>query len=91
MGGSAYRALSATRESSQRERTLAQVFAELAANFLEFVDAIADLRETACDADVDLLRLYETWVRTGSRRAARRLREQGIEPQAELRAPRKPH
>ena len=86
MGGSAYRALSAT-----REQTLAQVFAELAAKFLEFVDAIADLRETACDADLDLLRLYETWVRTGSRRAAQRLRAAGIEPQAALRALRKPH
>jgi hypothetical protein len=91
MGGSAYLALSATRAASLRERSLGQVFAELAKKFPGLVDAIADLRETACDADPDLLRLYETWVRTGSLRAARRLREQGIEPQADLRAPRKPH
>jgi hypothetical protein len=91
MGGSAYRALSAERQASVRERALAQVFAELAGNFLEFVDVIADLRASACDAHEDLLCLYETWTRTGSRRAARRLRAHGIEPQAGLRAPRKPH
>ena len=87
MGGSAYRALSA----GSRSTLLAQVFAELARNFLEFVDVLADLRETACDANEDLLRLYETWTRTGSRRAARRLRAHGIDPQASLREPRKPH
>ena len=91
MGGSAYRALSAGSRSSLRERAFARIFAELARNFLEFVDALADLRETACDANEDLLRLYETWTRTGSRRAARRLRAHGIEPQADLRGPRKPH
>jgi hypothetical protein len=91
MGGSAYRALSAAGQSTLRERARAVVFAELARNFLEFVDVLADLREVACDANEDLLRLYETWTRTGSRRAARRLRAHGIEPQAELRAPRKPH
>ena len=87
MGGAAYRTLSA----GARSTLLAQVFAELARNFLEFVDVLADLRETACDANEDLLRLYETWTRTGSRRAARRLRANGIEPQASLRSPRKPH
>jgi hypothetical protein len=91
MGGSAYRALSASGRSSLSERALAHVFAELAQKFLEFVDVLADLRATACDADEDLLRLYETWTRTGSRRAARRLRAHGIEPQAALREPRKPH
>ena len=87
MGGAAYQTLSA----GARSTLLAQVFAELARNFLEFVDVLADLRETACDANEDLLRLYETWTRTGSRRAARRLRANGIEPQASLRSPRKPH
>jgi len=87
MGGAAYRALSAGSRSALR----AQVFAELARHFVGFVDALADLRENACDASEDLLRLYDTWARTGSRRSARRLRAHGIEPQAELRVPRKPH
>jgi hypothetical protein len=91
MGGAAYQALSAAQQSSLRQRALAQVFAELARNFLEFVDVLADLRVTACDAHEDLLRLYETWTRTGSRRAARRLRAHGIEPLAALREPRKAH
>ena len=91
MGGSAYAALSQARRSSLREQALAGVFAELAANFVDFVDVLADLRETAAEANLDLLRLYETWTRTGSRRAARRLRAQGIEPLADLRQPKKPH
>jgi hypothetical protein len=91
MGGSAYRALSAGSRSTLRERAVARIFEELARNFLEFVDVLADLRETACDANEDLLRLYETWTRTGSRRAARRLRAHGIEPQTDLRVARKPH
>jgi hypothetical protein len=91
MGGAAYATLSTHRQSSPRERAVAQVFAELAGRFLDFVNVLADLRETACDADEDLLRLYETWTRTGSRRAARRLRAHGIEPQADLRTPRRPH
>lgn len=86
MGGAAYSTLSAGSRSM-----LAPVFAELARNFLEFVDVLADLRETACDANEDLLRLYETWTRTGSRRAARRLRAHGIDPQESLREQRKPH
>ena len=35
---------------------------------------------TPLDDDRDLLRTYELWMRTGSRRAARRLREAGIHP-----------
>jgi hypothetical protein len=91
MGGSAYAALSRSAIRSRRERALSRVFAELAENFLEFVDVLTDLREEACRADVDLLRIYETWTRTGSRRAARLLRSQGIEPQQHLRQRRKPH
>lgn len=91
MGGSAYAALSQARGSSLRDRALAGVFAELAENFVDFVDVLADLRDSAGEANGDLLRLYEIWTRTGSRRAARRLREQGIEPLGALRQARKPH
>jgi len=31
-----------------------------------------------------VLRVYEIWLRTGSRRAARQLREHGLEPNATL-------
>jgi hypothetical protein len=91
MGGTAYRALSCSAQQSIRERTLGQVFSELAENFLELVDVLADLREEARTGGEDLLRLYEIWTRTGSRRAERYLRARGIEPQRQLRHKRKPH
>jgi hypothetical protein len=91
MGGSAYAELSQKSPTTLRDRTLASVFAELAENFLDFVDVLTDLREEARNGEADLLRLYEIWTRTGSKRAARLLRARGIEPQRELRGPHKPH
>jgi hypothetical protein len=90
MGGSAYAALSGAARRSYRDLALGPVFAELAENFVDFVDVITDLRRAASD-EPDMLRLYETWVRTGSRRAARLLRANGVEPQQDLRRRRKPH
>ncbi len=86
MGGSAYAALSRAARPSSRGVALARVFAELAEKFVGFVDVLTDLRAEGCTDDEDLLRLYETWVRTGSRRAARLLRSNGIEPQQEARS-----
>ncbi|HUF73360.1 MAG TPA: hypothetical protein VMR74_10725 [Gammaproteobacteria bacterium] len=90
MGGSAYATLSSATHQSYRDLALGPVFAELAENFVDFVDVITDLCRRACD-EPDMLRLYETWVRTGSRRAARLLRSHGVEPQQDLRRRRKPH
>jgi hypothetical protein len=91
MGGSAYAALSQSKQHSRRDRALVRVFAELAENFPDFVDVLTDLREDARRGQEDLLRLYEIWTKTGSRRAARLLRSRGIEPQQNLRQRQKPH
>ena len=91
MGGSAYAALSQSKQHSKRDRALVRVFAELAQNFPDFVDVLTDLREDARRGQEDLLRLYEIWTKTGSRRAARLLRSRGIEPQQHLRQRQKPH
>lgn len=91
MGGSAYATLSSSSQNSIRGAALAKVFAELAEKFVEFVDVLSDLRGKALADEQDLLRLYETWTRTGSKRALRRLRAQGIEPQQDVRLSRKPH
>lgn len=80
MGGSAYGALADNVRGSVRGRAFGNVFAELAAKFQAFVDVLADIREEARPTQRDILRLYETWIRTGSRRAARQLRACGIEP-----------
>lgn len=80
IGGSAYGALAHNVQSSSRGRAYGSVFAELAAKFQEFVDVLADIAGEAGASQTDVLRLYETWLATGSRRAARLLRANGIEP-----------
>lgn len=81
MGGGAYRTLATHGRGSTRRAALAEVFAELAAKFLDLVDALNEVRAAARGAtDHDLLRMYETWLRTGSPRAGRLLRQAGVQP-----------
>ena len=81
MGGSAYGSLSANVRNTVRGRAFGEVFAELAVKFQDFVDVLAEVRDHARSSrDADVLRLYELWLRTGSTRAARLLRNAGVEP-----------
>ncbi|MGI9331459.1 MAG: hypothetical protein ACR2QB_12185 [Gammaproteobacteria bacterium] len=81
MGGSAYCTLSGSMRGTLRGRVMGEVFAELGAKFTPMVDVLNEVRDSARGTRAeDALRLYETWVRTGSPRAARLLREQGIHP-----------
>src|SRR5690606_16611857 len=85
MGGSAYGSLSERVRGSVRGQVFRAVFAELAAKFQDFVDVLSDVRDEARgNDDVDILRLYDTWLRTGSKRAERMLRRLGIEPNRAL-------
>jgi hypothetical protein len=86
MGGSAYGRLSDDVRRTRDGRAFGAVFAELAVKFRDFVDVLAEVRDTGKEAAIDVLRLYEVWLKTGSRRAARLLREQGLEPNATLNA-----
>jgi hypothetical protein len=80
MGGRAYGELAAGL-SRGPGRGLAQVFAELAAKFQPLVDALNEVSATACPhSDQDVLRHYELWLKTGSRRSYAQLRRLGIEP-----------
>jgi hypothetical protein len=68
-----------------RGQVFAAVFAELADKFQGFVDVLNEVKtEASNEKDIDVLRTYEVWLRTGSERAARLLRRQGIEPQRAL-------
>jgi hypothetical protein len=81
MGRGAYRSLSTSLPDNPRGRAFAPVFAELSTKFADVVDVLAEVRQTAngrCHSDV--LRLYEQWLTTGSRRAERLLRQLGLEP-----------
>ncbi|HEX7236415.1 MAG TPA: hypothetical protein VF405_05605 [Gammaproteobacteria bacterium] len=85
MGGAAYGRLSDNVRGTREGRAFgAAVFAELAEKFRDFVDVLAEIRDSGRAAAIDVLRLYEVWLRTGSRRAARLLREHGLEPNGTL-------
>ena len=57
------------------------VFAELAAQFGDLADVIADVsEESRSSSPTSVVRLYERWLETGSRRAAKQLAERGITP-----------
>jgi hypothetical protein len=75
LGEHAYRSL------ATMDHQLAPVFDELSERFVVFVDVLAEVSElTGSTSAQDLLRLYERWVRTGSRRDGGRLAERGIVP-----------
>ncbi len=81
IGGGAYRLLATDGRGTTRNAALVEIFAELAAKFIDLVDALNDVRAGARGTqDDDLLRLYENWLRTGSRRASRLLRQAGVQP-----------
>jgi hypothetical protein len=78
MGESAYGSLSAM---LARRSALAEIFGELAGRFVAYVDVLSEVSEKASvRKDTDLLRLYELWIKTGSRRAAELLASEGIQP-----------
>jgi hypothetical protein len=80
LGGRAYQSLS----HFERE-AFAPTFAELAGSFINFVDVLNDVSERcAVASNANVLRLYEKWLRTGSRRDGQRLVERGIVPNASI-------
>jgi hypothetical protein len=84
MGGAAYHSLAGRLPANARGRAFAPVFRELAAKFTDLVDVLAEVRHSAASSrDDDVLRLYEQWLKTGSRRARRMLVRLGIEPTAQ--------
>lgn len=69
----------------QRGETFGGVFDELAGKFGAFVDVLGDISEhTALSSNADLLRLYEKWLRTRSRRSGEILAARGIVPNASV-------
>jgi len=81
MGGNAYGSLSDEIRGTARGRALAGVYRELASKFQVVVDLLNDVRDSARQSsDIDLLRTYEVWLKTGSRRAAALLKQNGVVP-----------
>jgi len=65
----------------QADDGFVDVFDELAEKFPAFVDVLCEVSEqTSLTSNADLLRLYEKWLRTGSRRRGELLASKGIVP-----------
>jgi hypothetical protein len=80
IGGRAYHALSRAESD-----TFSPVYAELGEKFVGFVDVLMEVSErTSCSSNADLLRLYEKWLKTGSRRSGQLLVERGVVPNASI-------
>ena len=80
IGGRAYNVLSRVETD-----TFSPVFAELGEKFVGFVDVLSEVSErTSCTSNSDLLRLYEKWLKTGSRRSGQLLVERGVVPNGSI-------
>lgn len=81
MGGNAYGSLHQSLRGTQYGQSFASVYRELARKFQGFVDVLWEVSEgTGIGTDSDILRLYEIWMKTGSKRAGALLRKLGVQP-----------
>lgn len=65
--------------------TFGDVFDELSEKFAGFVDVLTEVSErTLLTTNTDLLRLYEKWLRTGSRHSGDLLAARGIVPNSSV-------
>lgn len=79
LGERAYGSLARTDDA------LSDVFDELAEKFSGFVEVLGEVSQRAAlTSNTDLLRLYERWLKTRSRRSGDLLARQGIVPNASV-------
>ena len=81
MGGNAYGSLSEEVRGTFRGNAFADIYRELALKFQVLVDVLNEVRDGARhESDLNILRTYEIWLKTGSRRARKLLRQHGVIP-----------
>lgn len=81
MGQNAYGVLSDEVRGTLRGNAFADIWRELASKFHVLIDVLHEVRDDGrLDSSMSLLRQYEVWLKTGSRRAEQLLRQQGIVP-----------
>ena len=81
MGGNAYGSLSEEIRGTFMGNAFADVYRELALKFQVLIDVLNEVRDGAQqESDVNIMRTYEIWKKTGSLRAENLLRQQGIVP-----------
>jgi hypothetical protein len=79
MGGAAYESVARLEEKKNR----AELFLELAHKFPRFVEVLAQISEETGfnpDSHRDLLRVYDLWIKTGSKKFSNQLVKAGIMP-----------
>jgi hypothetical protein len=81
MGGNAYAVLSEEIRGTFRGNAFAHIYQELSEKFLILIDILNEVRDSRrSDSNLDLLRTYQVWQKTGSRRCEELLRKQGVVP-----------
>ncbi|MBI4378212.1 MAG: hypothetical protein HY578_03840 [Nitrospinae bacterium] len=81
IGCIAYNNLSSMMKGYSNGELFYNLFSELAEKFKEFIDVIAEVSDiTSISTNSDILRIYERWLKTGSSRDARLLKEKGVIP-----------
>lgn len=79
MGGNAYSSLADRTPRTIPDTCLREVFTDLAAHFMNYVDVLTEVSESnELNDDRDVLSLYESWLNTGSDYARQRLQENGV-------------
>lgn len=79
MGENAYGSLSEETRGTFHGNAFADIYLELATKFRLLIDVLNEVRG---GAEHDIVRTFEIWRKTGSQRAERLLREQGVFPLA---------
>jgi hypothetical protein len=81
MGENAYGSLSEETRGTFHGNAFTDVYRELATKFQLLTDVLHDVRDsTSGNSNINVLRTYEIWRKTGSLRAEGLLREQGVVP-----------
>jgi hypothetical protein len=81
MGENAYGVLSDEVVGTFRGNAFADIWRELASKFRILIDVLQEVRDDGCpESSMTVLRQYEIWLKTGSKRAEQMLRQQGIVP-----------
>ena len=80
MGGSAYGHLSENNHQLGNDSYMSNIFYELSNKFVDFADVLSEVNEKQNISNKNILRTYEVWLRTQSKRARNILVEHGIQP-----------
>jgi hypothetical protein len=81
MGGNAFSYLADSSRVSRTNTALREAFIDLASQFSGFVDILAEISDqTHAESNLDILRCYEIWLCSGSKHAAKKLGQAGIQP-----------